>query len=264
MFPSATTTRAPTVSYASVVLVGLAAGLLSGLFGVGGGLLIVPGLVGIVKLERRLAHGTSLAATLPIALAGVITYVAHGNIDWAVAAYLTVGSIIGAVIGTHLLHVIPKKALVITFVVVILATAVRLVVTSEPMGRADTTVTSALLLIVLGVVSGTLAGMLGIGGGIIMVPAMVVLYDMVPVIAKGTSVAVIVPTSITGTVRNRSKRNVDLKIAMVVGVTGAASAVVGGTLADTMSSRLSNTLFALLLVFVATTQLLTLRTPEPE
>jgi len=264
MAQTATTTHPPTVSYVSVVLVGLAAGLLSGLFGVGGGLLIVPGLVGIVKLERRLAHGTSLAATLPIALASVITYIAHGNIDWAVAGYLTIGSIVGAVLGTYLLHVVPKRVLVIAFVVVILATAVRLLLNSEPTGRADTTITSALLLVLLGMVSGTLAGMLGIGGGIIMVPAMVVLYDMVPVIAKGTSVAVIVPTSIVGTMRNRSNRNVDLKIAMIVGVTGALSAVVGGTVADSMSARLSNTLFALLLIFVAISQLLTLRTPEPE
>jgi uncharacterized protein len=260
----ATTARPHSVSYVNVALVGLAAGMLSGLFGVGGGLLIVPGLVGIVKLERRLAHGTSLAATLPIALGSVITYIYHGNIDWAVVAYLTIGSIAGAVIGTHLLHIVPKRVLVIAFVVVILATAIRLLVNSEPTGRADTTVTSAFLLILLGLVSGTLAGMLGIGGGIIMVPAMVVFYDMVPVIAKGTSVAVIVPTSIAGTVRNRSNRNVDLRIAMVVGITGALSAVVGGTLADSMSARLSNTLFALLLIFVAITQLLTLRTPEPE
>ena len=63
-------------------LVGLAAGLLGGLFGVGGGLIIVPGLIGFAAMERRLAHGTSLAATLPIAAASLITYLAHGNVDW--------------------------------------------------------------------------------------------------------------------------------------------------------------------------------------
>jgi uncharacterized membrane protein YfcA len=264
MVQTATTTHPPAVNYVSVMIVGLAAGALSGLFGVGGGLLIVPGLVGIVKLERRLAHGTSLAATLPIAAASVVTYLVHGNVDWTLAALLTVGSIGGAVLGTHLLHVVPKRVLVISFVVVIVATAIRLLLSAEPTGRSDITLTSAALLVVVGIVSGTLAGMLGIGGGIIMVPAMVVLYDVVPVIAKGTSVAVIVPTSVTGTVRNRSNRNVDLRIAMVVGVTGAISAVFGGIAAEQMSARLSNGLFALLLLFVAITQLMTLRTPEAE
>ncbi len=67
------------------MIVGLAAGLLGGLFGVGGGLIIVPGLVSLAGMDRRLAHGTSLAATLPIAAASLITYVSHGNVDWAVA-----------------------------------------------------------------------------------------------------------------------------------------------------------------------------------
>jgi hypothetical protein len=262
MSETITSTRAGDVNMVSVVLVGLAAGALSGLFGVGGGLLIVPGLVGIVKLERRLAHGTSLAATLPIALASVTTYIINGNVDWAVAGLLAIGTIGGALIGTYLLQIISKRILTIVFVVTVLATAVRLVLTSETAGRLDITLTSAAFLVLIGLATGTLAGMLGIGGGIVMVPAMVVFYDMVPVIAKGTSVAVIVPTSITGTIRNRKNDNVDLRIALVVGLTGAVSAVFGGIVANGMSARLSNVLFAALLVFVAITQLLTLRTDD--
>lgn len=256
------TARRADVNMLNVVLVGLAAGALSGMFGVGGGLIIVPGLIGIVKLDRRLAHGTSLAATLPIAVASAITYVISDNIDWAVAGCLAIGTIGGAVIGTHLLQVVSKRVLTITFVVIVLATAVRLMLTTETTGRVDITLTSALLLVVIGVITGIVAGMLGVGGGIIMVPAMVVLYDMAPVVAKGTSVAVIVPTSITGTIRNRKNDNVDLRIAAVVGLTGMVSAVFGSIIADRMSDRVSNVLFALLLVTVAVTQLLTLRTDD--
>lgn len=263
MSEAVTTSQRSDVNFVTVALVGLAAGALSGLFGVGGGLLIVPGLVGVVKLERRLAHGTSLAATLPIAGASMLAYLFNGNIDWAVAGCLVAGSVVGAVLGTHLLQIISKRVLTLVFVAVILITAIRLFVSSGASGRVDLTVTSALLLVLIGLVTGTLAGMLGIGGGIVMVPAMVVLYDMVPVVAKGTSVAVIIPTSIMGTFRNRSNHNVDLRIATVVGITGVFSAVFGSIIADGMSDRLSNVLFACLLVFVAITQLLTLRTPDP-
>ncbi|MDX2381124.1 MAG: sulfite exporter TauE/SafE family protein [Acidimicrobiia bacterium] len=262
MSETMTPTRAGDVNYVSVVLVGLAAGALSGLFGVGGGLIIVPGLVGIVGIERRLAHGTSLAATLPIALASVTTYIVNGNVDWAMAGLLAIGTIGGAIIGTHLLQVVSKRALTLAFVVVVLATALRLALSTETTGRVDITITSAIFIVLIGLATGTLAGMLGIGGGIIMVPAMVVFYDMIPVVAKGTSVAVIVPTSITGTIRNRRNDNVDLRIAIVVGLTGVVSAVFGSILADGMSARLSNILFALLLVFVAITQLLTLRSDD--
>ncbi|MFZ9817581.1 MAG: TSUP family transporter, partial [Ilumatobacteraceae bacterium] len=57
-----------------VIAVGIAAGLLSGVFGVGGGILIVPGLMWVASMEQRRARGTSLAAVLPIAVFGVVTY----------------------------------------------------------------------------------------------------------------------------------------------------------------------------------------------
>ena len=257
------------VKFSQAMIVGLAAGLLGGLFGVGGGLIIVPGLVSLAGMDRRLAHGTSLAATLPIAAASLITYVSHGNVDWAVAFFLAIGAIAGAIVGTTLLHVIPKNVLIMIFVITVLATATRLAISTDSTGRSDLTVAMALLLIVVGLLTGTLAGLLGIGGGVIMVPAMVVLMGMVPVVAKGTSVAVIVPTAIMGTIRNRKKANVDIRVAAVVGGFGALSAVVGGTISDRMSDQVSNIMFALLLVFVAITQLLSLRSkpavaqPEP-
>ena len=257
------------VKFSHAVAVGLAAGLLGGLFGVGGGLIIVPGLVSLAGMDRRLAHGTSLAATLPIAAASLITYVSHGNVDWAIVFFLAIGAIVGAIVGTTLLHIIPKNVLIVIFVITVLATATRLAVSSDSTGRTDLTVAMALLLIGVGVLAGTLAGLLGIGGGVIMVPAMVVLLGMVPVVAKGTSVAVIVPTAIMGTIRNRKKANVDIRVAAVCGGFGAASAVIGSTISDRLSDQLSNIMFAALLVFVAITQILSLRSkpaakqPEP-
>ena len=196
-----------------VALVGIAAGALGGLFGVGGGLIIVPGLVLVVKLDRRLANGTSLAATLPIALASLSTYAYNDNVDWAVAALLTLGAMAGAVIGTKLLTVLPKRTITIIFTVTVLATAIRLFTASETAGRDDLTVATGALLIIIGLTTGTLSGLLGIGGGVVMVPAMIVTLGMLPVFAKGTSVAVIVPTSIVGTIRNRKTAYVDFKVA---------------------------------------------------
>jgi uncharacterized membrane protein YfcA len=230
---------------------------------------MVPGLVAIAGLDQRRAHGTSLAATLPIASATLITYVSHGNVDWEVALYIATGAIVGAVVGTTLLHIIPKRALVVIFVITVLATATQLAVSSESDGRVDLTLGLALLLVGVGLLSGTLAGLLGIGGGVIMVPAMIMLLGMAPVIAKGTSVAVIVPTAIMGTIRNRKNANVDIRAAAIVGGFGALSAVVGATISDQLSDRFANIMFAALLVFVAVTQLLSLRSkpavkqPEP-
>jgi uncharacterized protein len=247
-----------------VALVGLAAGALGGLFGVGGGLIIVPGLVLVAQLERRLAHGTSLAATLPIALASLSTYVVNGNVDWAIAPLMAIGTVTGAIVGTKLLTILPKRTITILFIVTVLATAVRLFLATETTGRDNLTAWSAVLLVLIGLATGTLSGLLGIGGGIVMVPAMVVLFGMVPLIAKGTSVAVIVPTSIVGTLRNRANANVDLKVAAVAGGCGVLSAIAGGIIADDISTGVSNMMFGVLLIFVAGTQFLTLRSDRDE
>lgn len=250
------------VQFGQAAVIGAAAGLLGGLFGVGGGLIIVPGLVSLAKMDRRLAHGTSLAATLPIATASLLTYLSQGNVDWAVALFLAIGAIVGAIVGTQLLRVIPKNVLVMVFVITVLATATRLLLGSDTSGRADLTVAMALVLVVIGFITGTLAGLLGIGGGVIMVPAMVVGLEMATVVAKGTSVAVIVPTAIMGTIRNRKHANADIPVAAVVGGFGVVTAIVGGTISDRLSDDVANALFAALLVFVAITQLLSLR-PSP-
>jgi uncharacterized membrane protein YfcA len=234
------------------LLVGLAAGFLSGLFGVGGGILLVPGLVMVLGFEQRRAHGTSLAAVLPIAISSTLGYWIEDKIDWPVAACLVVGALAGAVLGIKLLHALPHRTLAIAFIVLLVATAVRLLVdNSEATGRPGLSVAGGIALVLIGVVSGILAGLLGVGGGIIMVPVMVVLFGIPAAVAKGTSLAVIVPTSIMGTWRNRKKRNADLKVAAVVGLAGVASAFLGTKLSVRMSETLSNVLFSILLLVVA-------------
>jgi len=96
-----------------------------------------------------------------------------------------------------------------------------------------------------------LAGLLGVGGGIVMVPAMIVFYGIAPVVAKGTSLAVIIPTAVMGTWRNRKNRNADVHAAAILGFAGVVSAFGGAWISDQMSDDLSNVLFATLLIVVA-------------
>lgn len=241
-------------------VIGAAAGLLSGLFGVGGGIVIVPALLSFMSMERRLAHGTSLAATVPVAAASLATYAYGDRVDWAVALCLVVGAICGTVIGTHLLQIIPKRPLTIIFIGVILFTAVRLLLGDDSGERVDLTPWLVVALVGIGLLTGILSGLLGIGGGVIMVPAMVVLLSMPPVLAKGTSVAVILPSSIVGTLRNRANRNVDLRVGIAVGSAGVVFAVIGALISKSLSDTFSNAMFAVLLLTVAGLQIRSLRT----
>lgn len=241
---------------APALLVGLAAGLLSGVFGVGGGILIVPGLVFLARMDQRTSHGTSLAAVLPIAASSLVTYWVHDHVDWPVAAWLVVGAVIGAVAGTALLNVLPHRTLAVSFAIVLLVSAVRLFISMGAEGRGSLDLASAVALVVIGLITGILSGLLGVGGGVVMVPAMMMLLHVEGVIAKGTSLAVIIPTAAMGTWRNRSNDNVDLRAAGVVATSGIVAAVAGGWIAARMSDSVSNFLFATLLIIVAVRLLL--------
>jgi uncharacterized protein len=239
------------VNLVAIGAVGAVAGFLAGLFGVGGGLLIVPGLVLVAGMDQRLAHGTSLAAVLPIAVASVATYAAHDNVDWPIALWLSLGAVVGAVIGTRLLHVLPHRVLALLFAAVVLVSAVRLFIATDADGRVALTGGGIVALVAVGLAAGILAGLFGVGGGIILVPAMILLFGIPPVVAKGTSAAVIVPAAVIGTWRNRSRGNADLRAAAIVGVAGIVTAALGAVVADRMSDDLSNVLFASLLVVIA-------------
>ncbi|NCZ70462.1 MAG: sulfite exporter TauE/SafE family protein [Actinobacteria bacterium] len=242
-----------------VVAIGIGAGFLSGMFGVGGGILVVPALVLLLKFDQRLANGTSLGAVLPISISSLVTYWSHDNVDWHMALWLAIGALGGALLGTRWIHVLPRRVLGYLFALMLVATAVRLFIPMSADGRDVITVVAAVALVLIGLVTGTLAGLLGIGGGVVMVPAMVVFFSELNVVAKGTSVAVIIPTSIMGTWRNWKADNVDLRVAGIVGVAGIVSAIGGGIIADHMSQDLSNILFASLVLVVAMRMIFDLR-----
>ncbi len=239
------------------------AGFLSGLFGVGGGILIVPGLVLLLGMEQRLAHGTSLAAIVPIALAGVAGYAVDGAVDWTAGALVTVGAAGGALIGTTALRAISDNWLRAVFAAFLLLTAARLFFpVTVAMGRGPLDPVAVAGLVGVGVVSGAMAGLLGVGGGIVIVPALVLGFSVPDAVAKGTSLLVIIPTGLVGTVGNIRATNVNLPLAAVVGALGVASAFGGSQLSTVLAPRPSRVLFALLLVGVAVQLLLKLRRGE--
>jgi uncharacterized membrane protein YfcA len=91
------------MTWTLVSLLGLLAGVVSGLFGVGGAVVIIPGLVLIAKLPQHTAHGTSLAALLlPVGLLGVLQYAKRDEVHWGYAAVVAVGLLIGAYFGARL------------------------------------------------------------------------------------------------------------------------------------------------------------------
>jgi len=234
------------------VAIGLAAGLLSGLFGVGGGTVIVPLLLLFLRFEQRLAAGTSLAAIVPTATVGVVSYAVHGSVAWIPALILAAGAVVGAQIGTWLLARLPQNALRWGFIGFLLVVIVMLfVVVPSRDAELELAVLVVVALAGLGLFTGIMAGLLGVGGGVIVVPALMFLFGTSDLVAKGTSLLMMIPTAISGTVGNIRRRNVDLPAAALIGVAACTTTALGAWIATLLDPFAANVLFAAFLTFIA-------------
>jgi len=240
-----------TRSILTYIGVGLLAGLLSGLFGVGGGTVIVPLLVLLLAFNQRLAAGTSLAAIVPTATIGVVSYALAGSVDWLAAILLAIGAIIGTQIGTWMLPRISQTILRWIFVGFLALVIVSLfIVIPSRDAQIDMTVWSGIALVAVGLVTGILSGLIGVGGGIVVVPVLILLFGASDLVAKGTSLLFMIPAAISGTFGNLRRKNVDLVAAAYVGVSACLTTAVGAWLATLLSPFVANILFAAYLVFI--------------
>lgn len=106
-----------------LVLVGFVAGISSGLFGIGGGIVMVPLLVLVASFDQHHAHATSLGAGLFLAAAGGATYAIGGEVDLVAAGLLAAGALIGAPIGARVMHRVPADRLKAAFGILLIVVA---------------------------------------------------------------------------------------------------------------------------------------------
>jgi uncharacterized membrane protein YfcA len=163
-----------------------------------------------------------------------------------------VGSVVGAQIGTLLLSRISQTTLRWFFVgfLVIVIVSLFIVIPSRE-SHFDLQLSNGLALVAVGVITGILAGLIGVGGGVIVVPVLMVAFGTSDLVAKGTSLLMMIPTAISGTISNIRRRNVDLVAAAIVGVSACTTTALGAWLATLLDPLAANLLFAAYLVVIA-------------
>ena len=113
--------------------IGLGAGVLSGLFGIGGGVVIVPALLAFARMQPAKATGTSLGALLlPVGLLGAWEYYRNGDLDVRAALLIALGLTFGAYAGARLNHLLSPVQAKRAFALFLVAVAVRLWITAKP------------------------------------------------------------------------------------------------------------------------------------
>lgn len=234
-----------------VLATGVCAGFLSGLFGVGGGLVIVPALMSVLGMSQRRAAATSLAAIVLTAVTGSASYGIRGEVSLPAAGLLVVGALVGAQGGVLALRRLPERVLPWIFIgfAGLVAVSMRLRV---PVREAVLTLDGprAIALIAVGAVAGILSGLVGVGGGSVIVPGLELVIGVGDLLARGTSLLVMIPTAVTGTWTNLKHGIVDLTSGLLVGIGAVIAAPVGVAVAARISPATGSVLFDLFLVSV--------------
>ena len=210
---------------------------------------MVPLLTGVLAFDQHRAHAHSLAAIVLIAISGAAAFAFAGEIDPGVGLALGVGGVVGSTAGAHLMNRLSPNALRGIFGAIMVGTGVRMAWAGAVESGSQPELLAGLSIAVgIGLVAGVASGVAGIGGGVIMVPAMVFLLGMSQHIAEGTSLMAILFTAVAGTRVNLRNKRVDLRQAAMIGLGGVIFALIGVQLALALSSEVLTRVFG---VFVA-------------
>ena len=248
-----------------------AVGLSLGLLGSGGAILTVPILVYLVGHDEKSAIAESLAIVGAIAVAGVIRAAMQKRVDFRSAALLAVPGIVGTYAGAHAAKFIPG-AVQLVLLAAFMLTAATLMFRSRPALPASSTDSSnapaipsrgPLWIIALqGIGLGLATGLVGVGGGFLIVPVLVLLRKLPMPIAIGTSLAIIAVNSTTGFLKYLSMLGdqtgpsgavlrVDWNIIGVFIAIGIAGSLIGNALAGRINQSTLKRIFAVFLVVMA-------------
>ncbi len=217
-------------------LIGTLSGLFGGLVGLGGGVVMIPLMVGVLRLTQHQAHGTSLVALVFTGIAGAATYALKGTVDLTASLLIAATAMVTARAGAHFAHSLPEWKLKRSFGGFLIF--VSLLMLAKPylphaIGM-DAGWPKIIVLLLTGAFTGFLSGMMGVGGGTIMVPAMVLLAGFNQHLAQGSSLLAMVPAGAVGAYTHGRLGNV--KTGLLPGL--IPGILIGTWLGSTLALRL--------------------------
>lgn len=245
------------------MLIGLTAGVFGGILGIGGGLIMIPLMVGVLKLTQHKAHGTSLVALVFTGIGGAITYASNGSVDFTGAALLAVTAVLTAPLGARYCYALTGKKLKIYFGAFLIFCSALLFLKpylTDAIGTVPN-YEKIIILLTTGAFTGFLSGMMGVGGGTIMIPVMVILAGFTQHVAQGTSLLVMVPTGAIGSFTHWKMGNVEKGAlwGLIPGI--ILGTYLGGNIANIIPNDSLRLVFASMLIFVGVRYF---RTASPE
>lgn len=219
------------------VVVGFIAGGLSGMFGVGGGVVTTPAVNVLLGGSAIQAIATPLPVIFPTSLVGAFTYLRAGEASLRAARWAAGPGVAGAILGAYLTELVNAHLLLVVTAALIGMTAVQVIRGRQPPTPWEKGATPGWKYSAIGLGAGFVSGLLGVGGGIVMVPAFTVLLGMPLKRALGTSLLVISALVVPGTLVHGALGHIDWAIFLVLTLGVVPGARLGARLALLVTER---------------------------
>lgn len=235
---------------------GVIAGILSGLFGIGGGIVMVPVLITLFSFQLIEATATSLTALLlPVGIFGVIAYYKAGLVYLKAAIWITVGLLVGSVFGAEIAIHISDNLLKLLYIIFIGYVAFSFWgMKSDVKQKGDRTTfppVNIIGLIALGIFTGIVASLFGKGGGIIIVPFCIAFFKFDTKVAVATSLAALqLPVGLPGVIVYGINGNINYKVAVILAVGIVIGTYFGTKIALRTPTATFKRIYAIFLVLV--------------
>jgi uncharacterized membrane protein YfcA len=233
------------------IAIGFVSGILSGLFGVGGGIVMTPGIQVLLGTTPIVALATPLPVILPTAITGALTYRRAGEIDEHAAVWMAVPGIGAAVVGAALTRVINTHLLLVITAFLLAYQAIGILRGRRASAQKPERDTTRWTYAGIGLAAGLISGLLGIGGGLIMVPLLAGWLGMPLKRALGTSLLAIVVLVIPGTIVHTALGHIDWAIFAAITLGAVPGALLGARIALGTQERTLRLAVGLFLLVVA-------------
>jgi uncharacterized membrane protein YfcA len=234
----------PVVVIVVSALIGLFAGFIGGLLGLGGGIVIVPFLIILLGTDFNIAKTASLFAMIPKCIMGTYEHYKLGNIDFRMGITIGIMGAIGAAIGSYAGSMINAKYLIIVFSLFLFVSAARFFMRAE-----EKKIEGKWIIPTVGLIAGIMAGLLGIGGGVVIVQGMVYIGVSMHM-AVGTSLLAIIFNSISGTVSHALMGYISWAVIIPVTLAGMPGIVLGSRYCDRCKAPVLKRYFGVAMVLI--------------
>jgi len=223
---------------------GFGIGLSLGLLGAGGSILTVPALVYLVGQTPQAAVSTSLAIVGVNSLSGALIHRAQGTLDWKVAFTFGGAGMLASYLSVSLSSRLSPEALLLTFALLMLIIGLTLFFRRDREVEPTYSAKPFLLVLASGAGVGVLTGVLGVGGGFLIVPALVMLVGLPVPMAVGTSLVVIAMNSLAGFLGHAERGPFDFILILIFTLAGLAGTFAGAKLSSQISASKLQKMFA--------------------